>query len=72
MNSSLIGALILAVPAVVLAYAALWRRERPVFWFACVLIAIGLGYLVMTGAAADIGRSWAPSLATAPTIVPAR
>ena len=61
MNASLIGALSLGVPAVAVAYAALWRRERPVFWFACVLIAIGLGYLMMTGAAADIGQRWQPA-----------
>lgn len=72
MNASLIGALILGLPAVAFAHLALWKRERPVFWFACVLIAIGLGYLVMTGAAADIGRSWAPALADPPAAVRAR
>ena len=72
MNASLIGVLILGVPSVALAFAALWRRERPVFWFACVLIAIGLGYLVMTGAAADIGQHWLPTWADAPVTQPMR
>jgi hypothetical protein len=55
MNATLLGALTLVAPAVVIAWAALWRRHRPVFWGTLALIAVGLGYLVATGAAHDIG-----------------
>ena len=54
------GAVILGIPLVVVAYAALWRRQRPVFWFAIALILVGLGYLMATGATDDIARSIVP------------
>jgi hypothetical protein len=72
MNANIVGALILAVPALAIAWALLWRRQRPVFWFAGAMILLGVGYLWATGAAGDIGRRWAPGLASAPTAVPAR
>jgi dipeptide/tripeptide permease len=50
-----LGALIVGVPAMLIAYLALWRRQRPVFWFALALIVVGVGYLAATGATADIG-----------------
>jgi dipeptide/tripeptide permease len=50
------GGLILGIPAIIVAYVALWRRQRAVFWFALALILVGVGYLVATGAAGDIGR----------------
>ena len=56
-NASVIGAAILGIPLIVLAWAVFWRRMRPIFWFAFVLIAVGLGYLAATGALADIARS---------------
>jgi hypothetical protein len=55
MNATLLGTLALLAPAVVIAWTALWRRHRPVFWGTLALIAVGLGYLVATGAAHDIG-----------------
>jgi dipeptide/tripeptide permease len=61
------GAIILGVPLTLVAYAALWRRQRPVFWFALALILVGLGYLMATGAADDIARSIVP----APVLQPA-
>ena len=39
---------------------ALWRRQRPVLWFAVALILVGLGYLMATGATDDIARSIVP------------
>lgn len=71
MNADIVGALILAVPALALAFAVLWRRQRPVFWFAAVLIVVGTGYLFATGAAGDIGRRWAPVLGAAQAVSPA-
>lgn len=67
MNANLVGSLILALPALALAFAFLWRRNRPVFWFAAAMILLGVGYLWATGAAGDIGRRWAPGLAATPT-----
>ena len=56
-NANLIGAAILGIPLIVLAWAVFWRRMRPIFWFAFVLIAVGLGYLAASGALSDIARS---------------
>jgi len=50
------GALIAGIPAVLVAYLALWRRNRQVFWFALALILVGLGYLASSGALADIAN----------------
>ncbi len=68
MNATLLGSLILVVPAVIIAWALLWRRHRPVFWGTLALIAVGLGYLVATGAARDIGLQFGgtPALTAAP------
>ena len=65
--AKLAGALVLGVPLIVLAWAALWRRQRPVFWFALALILVGLGYLMATGATDDIARGIVP----APMLQPA-
>lgn len=61
-RASLIGAVILALPALVAAWLMLWRRHRPVFYFAAVMILVGVGYLAATGAADDIAHKMAPSL----------
>ena len=54
------GAVILGVPLVAVAWAALWRRQRPVFWFALALILVALGYPMATGATDDIARGIVP------------
>ena len=61
MHPDSLGGFILGVPALLIAYFALWRRQRAVFFFAVALILVGVGYLVATGAAADIARLVMPS-----------
>lgn len=56
MTASVVGGLIVGLPAVLAALLLFWRRLRPVFWFALALIAVGLGYLASTGALSDIGN----------------
>ncbi len=56
MTPELVGAVIIGLPAVVIAILLFWRRLRPVFWFALALIMVGVGYLVTTGATADIAN----------------
>lgn len=51
---SVLGALIVGLPAVLVAYLALFKAPRAVLWFALALIAVGLGYLAATGALTDI------------------
>jgi hypothetical protein len=53
-SPTIVGALILGIPAVAVAYFALWYRNRPVFWFALALVTVGLGYLDFSGALDDI------------------
>ena len=65
-TAKIIGALILGLPAVVVAWAVLWRRQRAVFFFALTLILIGLGYLMATGASDDIARTVVPGLVGTP------
>ncbi|MEZ5849981.1 MAG: hypothetical protein R3D68_04915 [Hyphomicrobiaceae bacterium] len=55
MTPKIAGALILAIPAIVVAWAVLWRRAKPVFWMAFAAILIGTGYLAATGATDPIG-----------------
>lgn len=68
MNAQILGSLILVVPALLIAWAALWRRNRPVFWFALALIVVATGYLNVTGATRDIGGRFGG----APAAVPAK
>jgi hypothetical protein len=56
MHPDALGGLIIGAPALLVAYFALWRGQRAVFWFAVALILVGVGYLVAVGAAADITR----------------
>ena len=65
-TAKIIGALILGLPAVVVAWAVLWRRQRAVFFFALTLILIGLGYLMATGASDDNARTVVPGLVGTP------
>lgn len=57
MDHVTIGGLIVGVPAILVAYLALWRRQRAVFWFAVALILVGVGYLASSGALADIANT---------------
>ena len=54
-SPTVIGALVLGVPAVFIAYVAFFWRRRPIFWFVVALVLVGLGYLGSTGALRDIG-----------------
>lgn len=53
----LVGAVILGVPAIFLAYVAFFFRRRPIFWFIVALVVVALGYLYATGALVDIGNA---------------
>ena len=64
MTPKIIGAVIVGIPAIVLAWGFLWRRNRAVFWYALALIAAGLGYLMATGATDDIANRFVPRLLT--------
>lgn len=66
-SPTIVGVLMLGVPAFILAYVTLWWRHRPVFWFALALIAAGVGYLASSGALADIANL---ILGSAPTTTP--
>ena len=54
-SPTVIGALVLGVPAVFIAYVAFFWRRRPIFWFVVALVLVGLGYLGSTGALREIG-----------------
>jgi len=56
------GAIVLGLPLLVVAWALLWRRNRPVFWFALALIAVALGYLMATGSTDDIASRIVPQI----------
>jgi dipeptide/tripeptide permease len=64
LTPKLAGAIILAIPLLVAAWAILWRRNRPVFWFAAALILVALGYLMATGATDDIARWLIPQISS--------
>jgi hypothetical protein len=55
-SPTVIGALVIAVPALFIAYVAFFWRRRPIFWFVVALVLVGLGYLGSTGALADIAN----------------
>ncbi len=63
MTPKLIGALILAIPAILMARFVLWRRNPAIYWFAVALIAVGVGYLMATGATDDIAHQLLPQFA---------
>ena len=56
-RATIAGLLIVGVPVLLVAVIAFWRRHRVVIAFALALVAVGLGYLAVTGAAADIARA---------------
>ena len=54
-SATLLGAVMLVVPLVILAWLFL-RRRRAVYLFSVVLILVGTGYLMATGATEEIGK----------------
>ena len=56
-SPELVGAAVLVVPAILIAYIAFFWRRRPIFWFVVALVLVGAGYLYSTGALRDIGAS---------------
>ena len=60
--ATLIGVATVGIPLLIL-FALLFRRQRLIRWFAYALLVVGLGYLVSTGAAHDIGQRIAPAYA---------
>ena len=64
-SATLIGVLAIAIPLLVI-FWFLFRKQRAIWWFACALLVVGLGYLASTGAADDIGRRLVPALAGKP------
>ena len=63
--ATLTGVAAVATPLLVV-FWFLFRRQRGIWWFACALLVVGLGYLVSTGAAQDIGQRLAPTYAGKP------
>ncbi len=61
-EATLAGAVILGVPLALVAWVALRRQPRIIRLFALAMVLVGLGYLMSTGATADIARRLAPSL----------
>ena len=68
LTPKLVGAVILGVPLVIVAWVILRRQSRAVFWFAIALIAVALGYLMATGATDDIANFLIPDLAGPPPV----
>lgn len=62
------GAVLLGIPLLIVAWALLWRRNRPVFWFALALIAVAVGYLMATGATDDIAARLIPEISSPPPV----
>ena len=63
--ATLIGVAAIGVPLLIV-FWIMFRRQRLIWWFACALLAVGLGYLVSTGAAHDIGQMLMPKYAGKP------
>ncbi len=61
-DAKIAGALILFVPILILIWGLLWKRQRPVFWFALAASIVGIGYLAATGATDDIARKMIPEM----------
>ena len=55
------GAVILGIPLYVTAWVLLRKQPRAIFYFALVLLAVGLGYLTAVGASSDIARRIMPN-----------
>ena len=57
MAGHLTAAIVIALPAIALAWLLLRHQPRAIFWFATALIIVGSGYLAATGTADDIYRA---------------
>lgn len=68
MSPRLLGAILLGIPLLIIAWALLWRRNRAVFWFALALIAVALGYLMSTGATDEIAQRLIPQISSPPPV----
>ena len=68
MSPKLLGAILLGMPLLIIAWAVLWRRQRAVFWFAMALIAVALGYLMSTGATDEIAQRLIPQISSPPPV----
>ena len=64
-QAALIGVAAIAIPFLVVVWFLL-RKQCALWWFACALLVVGLGYLTATGAADDVGRRIAPASAGRP------
>ena len=51
-----VGILVLTLPILLVGYLLL-RRMLPVYGFLVALVLVGTGYLVVTGAATEVGRA---------------
>ncbi len=56
------GALVIALPILIVALLAFWRRQKPVFFFVLATLIVGLGYLMVTGATTDVAKSVWPAV----------
>lgn len=68
MSPKLLGAMLLGIPLLIIAWAVLWRRQRAAFWFAMALIAVALGYLMSTGATDEIAQRLIPQISSPPPV----
>jgi hypothetical protein len=64
LTASIAGAIMIALPLVIIARFALRRQPAALFWFAVALIGVGLGYLMATGATERIALGTFPTYFT--------
>ena len=55
-RATIAGLLAIGGPLCALALYVFWRRQKQIVAFSFALLTVALGYLAITGAAADIGR----------------
>ncbi len=60
--TEIFGALVIALPLIVVAFALFWRQQKQVFFFALAALIVGLGYLMATGATTDVAKWVWPSV----------
>lgn len=70
MNETIIGLLVMGVPALLIG-GILLGRYRPVFWMFFVALGVGLGYLTTTGTVDDVGKQAIDYVGTPPAATPA-